>query len=126
MQSNVGEGILAKAKTLGANPTDNDARIIRSIVGSIGTDPQALNKLLDKQEEIFSRAIESHNKNYQSAMKSGFNSPYDMTVERPQVQPAVNTNIPREAINMLKMNPRLRADFESKYGVGSAASVLGQ
>lgn len=36
------------------------------------------------------------------------------------------SNIPPQAIDMLKQNPALSAQFEAKYGVGSAASVLGQ
>ena len=83
LQSQLGQGILSKAKTLGANPTDNDARIIRDIVGSINTDPQALTKLLDYQEKMYRRSIDRHNETYQSAIKSKFQSPYDMTVQQP-------------------------------------------
>lgn len=84
LQSQLGQGILSKAKTLGANPTDNDARIIRDIVGSINTDPQALNKLLDYQEKMYRRSIDRHNEMYQGALKNKFQSPYDMTVEQPK------------------------------------------
>lgn len=33
---------------------------------------------------------------------------------------------PREAINMLKMNPKLAAAYDEKYGAGAAAQVLGR
>ena len=84
LQSTLGQGILNKAKTLGANPTDNDARIIRDIVGSIGTDPQALNKLLDYQDVMANRSIASHNKNYKDATSKGFKAPFDLTVDLPK------------------------------------------
>lgn len=84
LQATLGQGILNKAKTLGANPTDNDARIIRSIVGSIGTDPNALNKLLDHQDLMSNRAIDSHNKNYGDAKSRGFDAGFDLTVDRPK------------------------------------------
>lgn len=83
LQATLGQGILNKAKTLGANPTDNDARIIRSIVGSIGTDPNALNKLLDHQDLMANRAIEQHNKNYGEAAKRGFDAGFDLTIKPP-------------------------------------------
>lgn len=88
LQSTLGQGILNKAKTLGANPTDNDARIIRSIVGSIGTDPQALNKLLDYQDVMAHRAIDSHNKNYTDAKSRGFDAGFDLTVDKPKASSA--------------------------------------
>lgn len=34
--------------------------------------------------------------------------------------------IPAKAVSMLKMNPKLRAAFDEKYGAGAAASVLGK
>lgn len=91
LQSTLGQGILNKAKTLGANPTDNDARIIRSIVGSIGTDPQALNKLLDHQDVMANRSIDQHNKNYGDAKGRGFDAGFDLSVKAP----AANTNKPK-------------------------------
>lgn len=35
-------------------------------------------------------------------------------------------DIPRDAINMLKMNPKLREQFDAKYGAGASASALGK
>ncbi len=37
----------------------------------------------------------------------------------------VRTQIPQGAIDMLKKNPALKPAFEEKYGVGSAAAILG-
>lgn len=94
LQSLLGEGILNKAKTLGANPTDNDAKIIRGIVGSIGTDPNALPKLLDHQEKMLRRSISSHNELYQNAVGKGFSSPFDMTVNAPEITKTTANPLP--------------------------------
>lgn len=88
LTSQLGQGILAKAKTLGTNPTDNDARIIRDIVGSIGKDPKALEKLLDYQQAMAEKAITQHNKNYTDARGRGFDAGFDLTVDLPQKQTA--------------------------------------
>ena len=40
--------------------------------------------------------------------------------------PSAQTNIPQGAINTLKLNPKLRGDFDAKYGAGASTRVLGK
>lgn len=84
LKSQLGQGVLAQAKTLGANPTDADARRIEDIVGTINKDPQALNKLIDYKEMMIRREIEQHNTRYKQAVGNGFQAPYDMEVKLPE------------------------------------------
>jgi len=83
LKSTLGEGLLAKAKTLGANPTNADAERINDIVGSIGKDPKAMTKLLDWREEMNRRAINSHNSTVDDAERRGLKSPFDLRVKPP-------------------------------------------
>jgi hypothetical protein len=46
--------------------------------------------------------------------------------EKPISAPSTFVPPPKEAINMLKMNPKLRAQFDAKYGPGASAQVLGK
>ncbi|MDE1997788.1 MAG: lytic transglycosylase domain-containing protein [Burkholderiales bacterium] len=88
LKSVLGQGLLEKAKTLGSNPSNTDASRINDIVGSIGKDPQAMNKILDWREEMARRAITLHNTKVDQATQSGYQAPYDMRVKMPDSAPA--------------------------------------
>ncbi len=62
MRSAVGNQVLAKAKTLGANPTDADRRYIEAVVGGqIGLEEKTIRRLLDMQERWARDAIKGAN-----------------------------------------------------------------
>lgn len=93
MKSILGEGMLAQAKTLGANPSNADAQRITDIVGSIGKDPQAMSKLLDWREEMATRTIQNHNATVKDAEGRGLSSPYDLTVKIPEPRKAASGKV---------------------------------
>jgi hypothetical protein len=83
LKSTLGKGLLEQAKTLGSNPSNADANRINDIVGSIGKDPNALQKMLDWRQEMAQRAINLHNSNVGQAVQNGFRPQFDMTVKLP-------------------------------------------
>lgn len=80
LKSTLGAGVLAQAKSLGANPSNADAERINQIVGDIGKDPMAMNKILDWRETMNKRAIENHNRTVGDAEGRGMKSPFDLRV----------------------------------------------
>lgn len=87
LTSTLGAQLLANAKALGSNPTESEGKQLRAILGTIGKDPQALNRVIDWQEGIARRSITDHNKLLDSATQRGFTPGYEMRVEPPKAEP---------------------------------------
>ena len=85
--STLGTQLVANAKALGSNPTESEGKQLRTIMGTIGKDPQALNRVIDWQESVARRSINDHNKLLESAQQRGFTPGYEMRVELPKVEP---------------------------------------
>jgi hypothetical protein len=83
LTSTLGAGLLAEAKTLGSNPSNADATRINDIVGSIGKDPRAMDKILDWRQDMAQRVIDNHNSTVQDAETRGMRSPYDLRIKAP-------------------------------------------
>ena len=68
------------------------------------------------------RMADAYEKQYSSDFEAypQFKTPTKQGGGAPSIQP------PQNAINMLKMNPKLRDAFDAKYGAGASASVLGK
>lgn len=81
-----GKFLLQHAKDLGANPSNADAARLDKIIGTAETNPQAMNQLMDWQEEMARRSIKKYNTVYDQVKKNPqiFNA-YDMSVAEPGV-----------------------------------------
>jgi uncharacterized protein YoxC len=84
----------------------------------------AINRMnLSTSEQDFKDAA----KDFKDAVQAGINRASKSAGEAPSDVVGVDiTNIPSQAINMLKKNPRLANDFDAKYGKGASAKALGR
>lgn len=84
-KSFVGSQLLQHAKDLGTNPSNADAIRIDKIIGNIENDPNALQKIMDFNEEMGRRAVDRFNKHYQEVKKDpNAQFGFDMSVQQPE------------------------------------------
>jgi hypothetical protein len=84
--STLGTQLVANSKAFGSNPTESETKQLKAIMGTIGKDPQALNRVIDWQESVARRSINDHNKLLESAQQRGFLPGYEMRVELPKAE----------------------------------------
>jgi hypothetical protein len=84
----------------------------------------AINRMnLSTSEKDFKDAA----KDFKDAVQSGIDRASKSAGETPTDVVGFDiTNIPSQAIDMLKKNPRLAKDFDAKYGKGASAKALGR
>lgn len=76
--------IMDNLKKMDASPSQEQQRIMQASLGNIGTDPDALPKVVGVYKEILLDKAEEHNKRVGQTVEKGFKYPYDITVQVPK------------------------------------------
>jgi hypothetical protein len=116
--------IMENLKKMDSQPSEMQQRMMMEALGSLNTDPGALQKIMNVTGEVVAGKVALHNKEVQSAISKGVKFPYDpiIKLEAPQGQsfPAPS----KAAISRLKMNPKEKDQFEQIFGPGSAGQYV--
>lgn len=99
LRSSIGNSVLAKAKTLGANPSNADRDYIEKVVGgSIALEEASMRRLLDMQEKWARAAIRRANADGQKLLKA-------QPKELGAISPLLGVDEPPTYEEFLKANP---------------------
>ena len=119
-------GIMDNLKKLDSQPTERQQDALQAALGSLGTDPNALPRVLDAFGDSVRNRVERHNQEVTGAETRGVKFPYDPKITLPErVAAAAASSIPDAAIAALKSGKGNAKQFDEIFGAGAAARVLG-
>jgi hypothetical protein len=83
LRSRLFQGIIENLRKLDANPTENQQNALRTALGNVGTDPNALPAVLDSFADTVRSKVDMHNAEVGGAVNRGVKFPYDPTIKLP-------------------------------------------
>lgn len=132
------EGILDNLKKLDSQPSQEQQRVLAEALGNLGTDPAALEQILDRIGETVRDRVDRFNTDVTEAETRGVKfpfkpqigmparklSPEDSAAQIPTGRTAAPT-IPQSAIDALKAGKGTDAQFDEIFGSGAAKRARG-
>jgi hypothetical protein len=99
------QGILENLKKTDANPTVQQQLALKQALGSLGTDPAAIPRVVGVMRDVLVNKAKQHNKNVEQTIQNGVQYPYDIRVQLPQTAPVPNGNVRSLADEILFRKP---------------------
>jgi hypothetical protein len=132
------EGILDNLKKLDSQPSQEQQRVLSEALGNLGTDPAALEQILNRIAETVTDRVDRYNIDVTESEARGIKFPFKPQITLPQrprapgnaasqipTQSAIPSNIPQKAIDALNRGEGTEAQFDAIFGSGAAKRVKG-
>jgi hypothetical protein len=78
--------VMENLKKMDAQPSQYQQKVMQDAFGTLGTDPNAVPRILDAFGDIVRGKVDLHNKEVQSAAQRGVKFPYDPIITLPEKQ----------------------------------------
>jgi hypothetical protein len=96
LESRLFRGILDNLKKMDPNPTENQQKALRTAIGSLGSDPNALPRILDTFIDATRQQVDAYNSDVSSAEERGIQFPYEPRIKLPSRSNGIE-NVPANA-----------------------------
>ena len=93
LRSRMFQGIVSTLKQLDSNPSQSQQAALQQALGGLGTDPSAMEKVINVAQDIISGRVERYNKDATKASQK-LDFPIDMPIEMPTRQESTATGAP--------------------------------
>jgi len=98
-------GIMDNLKKTDSNPTMAQQNALKEAIGSLGTDPAAIPRVVNVMRDVLVNKATQHNELVRQTMQRGVEYPYSIEVQLPKATPATSGNVRSLADEILFRKP---------------------
>jgi hypothetical protein len=94
LRSRLFTGVIENLRKLDAQPTQAQQQVLQDAIGNLGTDPNALPRVLDAFGDILRQKVGAYNAEVTDAESRGVKFPYNPVIKMPEVKVPAASQIP--------------------------------
>ena len=97
LRSRLFTGVIENLRKLDAQPTQSQQQVLQDAIGNLGTDPNALPRVLDAFGDILREKVGSYNSEVKDAESRGVKFPYNPVIKMPEAKKPAAGQIPGQS-----------------------------